>query len=345
MQRVTAELMSATSEQQVAAQVLEPLARFVSADAVELADERGLPVGRYGPADGLDDGLVLRFPLPTGSLSVWPSPYAPYFGSDELQLLRALAGLTGLALDRSRLFAQEREARLALQRADELKSEFVALAAHELRNPVASIYGLAETLYARGPTLSEEQRVELRKAVRDQARRLTILVEQLLDLSRLDAEAVDLRPASFPVRERVEELVDALRGSRPGEVQIDVDEELEAVADPMAFDRVLSNLVANAFKYGRPPVRIAAVVGDNHFRIAVEDAGPGVAPEFVPRLFERFSRSGHSNDAVAGTGLGLAIARSYAVASGGDLLYAPGEPDGARFELVLPRTPRLARLR
>ena len=337
MQLTTANLMSATSEEEVVAQVLEPMARLVAARGLALVDEEGRTIAAHGETEHLErEQAVLRFPLPTGAVIVSPSPYAPFFGSDELRILRALTGLAGLALDRSRLFERERDARLVLERADELKSEFVALAAHELRSPVSSIYGLAETLYARADQLDESRRIELREAIRDQARRLTVLVEQLLDLSRLDAEAVELYPVRFPVRERVEELVGAVAGMQAIRVEIAVDEELEALADPNAFDRVVSNLVANAIKYGSPPVRVAAVAGDNHFRIAVEDAGPGVAPEFIPRLFERFSRSEHAQRTVVGTGLGLAIARSYARASGGDLVYLPRVPSGSRFELVLP---------
>ena len=339
MQLTTANLMSASSQDEVVAQVLEPMARLVAARGLALLDEDGRTIARHGEPEHLEhlerEG-VLRFPLPAGSVVVSPSPYAPFFGSDELRILRALTGLAGLALDRARLFEREREARLVLERADELKSEFVALAAHELRNPVSSIYGLAETLYVRAAQLDEERRVELREAIRDQARRLTVLVEQLLDLSRLDAEAVDLYPVRLPVRERVEELVSAVAGAEANGVEIVVEEELEALVDANAFDRVVSNLVANALKYGSPPVRVAAVAGDNHFRVAVEDAGPGVAPDFVPRLFERFARSDDAQRTVVGTGLGLAIARSYARASGGDLVYVPGQPSGSRFELVLP---------
>jgi signal transduction histidine kinase len=339
IQNATVELMSATSPQQVVAEVLEPMAGLVAARGVALFDDEGALIGSHGDVERPPEEESLRFPLPVGSIVVWPSPYAPFFGSDELRLLRALAGLTGLALDRSRLFEREREARVVLERADELKSEFVALAAHELRNPVASIYGLAETLHARGPELDPARRAELAEAVRDQALRLTVLVEQLLDLSRLDAEAVTLEPVRVPVRDRIEGLVESVAGPDAA-VDIAVDSRLEALVDPNAFDRVVANLVANALKYGAPPVRVAAEQSDNHFRLAVEDEGPGVAPEFVPRLFERFARSPHAQATVVGTGLGLAIARSYARASGGDLLYVPAAR-GARFELVLPRRGRV----
>ena len=84
-------------------------------------------------------------------------------------------------------------------------------------------------------------------------------------------------------------------------------------------------------------MRISAEQRDRHFRLAVEDRGRGVNPDFVPQLFERFSRSGESTEMTQGAGLGLSIAQSFAHAQGGDLIYSPATPHGARFELVLPR--------
>jgi signal transduction histidine kinase len=92
----------------------------------------------------------------------------------------------------------------------------------------------------------------------------------------------------------------------------------------------------NALRYGSAPVVVSAQRSDSHFRLAVEDRGPGVAPEFVPDLFERFTRSEDSRHRAGGSGLGLAIARSYAQAHRGDLFYEPAQPHGARFQLVLP---------
>jgi signal transduction histidine kinase len=102
------------------------------------------------------------------------------------------------------------------------------------------------------------------------------------------------------------------------------------------LDRVIGNLITNAFRYGQPPVIVSAERTDRHLRISVEDRGRGVEPEFVPDLFERFSRSDGSRASAVGTGLGLAIARSYARAHGGDLMYEDAAPSGARFKLVLP---------
>jgi len=172
--------------------------------------------------------------------------------------------------------------------------------------------------------------------LRDQAARMKTLVEQLLDLSRLEADAVEIRPTALAVRPCVEEIVAAAAGENARSVEIDVDPRLVAHIDTDALDRILSNLIVNAFRYGAPPVTITAQQNDRHFRLTVEDRGEGVSPEFVPDLFERFTRSRGARARTGGTGLGLAIARSYAQAHRGDLFYAPAHPQGARFQLVLP---------
>ena len=350
LQEAINDLMGATSEKDVVDSVLPPMADVVGARAVALRDAEGRVLGTHGAggemlrqeAEGarrLSDGSeILAVEVPGGSLLVWTSPYAPYFGPEELNLLRTLGALTGLALDRTRLFAQERETRVALERADEVKSNFVALAAHELRTPVATVHGIVETLHAHGKRLSEAQREPLEQTLRQQSDRMRSLVDQLLDLSRLDAEAVPIAPERFPVRQRVEEIVEASTGGQDEKVEIDVPPDLAAMADAAAFDRIVSNLVVNAFRYGSPPIRITAEQRDRHLRVRVEDRGSGVPAEFVPDLFERFTRDRRTVDLAGGTGLGLAIARSYANAHGGDLVYSPATPRGALFELVLPQS-------
>jgi signal transduction histidine kinase len=267
---------------------------------------------------------------------VWTNPYAPFFGHEEFALLRSLGSLTVLALQRSRLFAQEHEARLALEEADEMKSQFVALASHELRTPVAVIHGIASTLHMRGQELAQDQLLQLRRTLYEQTDRLRRLVDQLLDLSRLEAHSVRIEPKPLWVRSRVEELVLMVAGARATDVRIDVPADLETTVDPDAFDRVVSNLIVNALRYGEAPIRVYAEQPDTYFRLSVEDSGPGVPPEFVPQLFERFTRGRRAQEGAGGAGLGLAIALSYAQAHGGELLYEDAEPSGARFKLVLP---------
>src|SRR5436305_13666800 len=140
---------------------------------------------------------------------VWTTPYAPFFGDEELRLLRGLGAVTGLALDRVRLYQAEHEARLQLERANELKSNFIALAAHELRTPMTTIHGFVTTLHHLGDRLDDEQRISVRDAHIQQTQRMATLIEQLLDLSRLDAEAIDIAPDRVDTPSNVEEIVHA----------------------------------------------------------------------------------------------------------------------------------------
>jgi signal transduction histidine kinase len=337
-QDAIARLMRAETPDEVTSGVLPRMLGIVGARAVELRDAAGQIVGSYRLQEARDDEEVevLELELPDGSLSIWTSRHAPFFGAEEVAALRTLGTLTELALDRARLFSQEQAARQALEDADELKMNFIALAAHELRTPVAVIHGVIETVERRGHELAAEQRVDLEQMLRTQAAGLKSLVEQLLDLSKLDAHAVAIEPKRISVRTRVQEVVALSAGARAGEVNVEVPADLEAIVDPDAFDRILTNLVTNALRYGRAPIHVSAEGENGRLQVAVEDRGEGVPSEFVPRLFERFSRSDPSRRRAGGTGLGLAIAHSYAEALAGELRYREANPHGARFELVLP---------
>jgi len=242
-----------------------------------------------------------------------------------------VAQRVALAVDRALVHAR-------FVRLTELQREFVALAAHELRSPASAVYGLAATLYERRGQLSGEIVDEIQLTLYEQANRMRQLVEQLLDLSRLDAATLKIEPRRIPLRKHLEEVVAVCAGENADAVRVDVSAGLEVVVDPTAVERIVANLVVNALRYGAPPVVVTADQSDQHVRIYVEDSGEGVAPEFVPYLFQRFRRSPESIAKVAGTGLGLAIARSYARAHGGDLLYH-GVGAGARFEFVVPAEP------
>jgi len=336
MQLAIGELMGATTEHDAAARVLPPMAEMVGARGIVLEGPDGTVVAEH--RTGVDDpnGDVRRLEFPFGTIVVHTSAFAPFFGDEERKLLYALGSLTSLALDRSRLFAQERRARETLERADELKSEFVALAAHELRSPVGAIYGISETIAERGRQLAPEQLAELQTALTTQIRRLRELVEQLLDLSRLDAEAVTINPQRVRVRERLERIVHAVAPLDASRIGIEVDATLEADVDVDALERIVSNLLVNACHYGEPPVVVRAAQDNGVLHVTVEDSGPGVPDEFVSQLFDRFARNASSAATVTGTGLGLAIARSYARAHHGEVRYRPAAPRGAAFELTLP---------
>ena len=244
------------------------------------------------------------------------------FTRDETELLELVAERLAVAIEKARVHDEM----IAL---DELKLSFVAVASHELRTPTTAVYGILTTLRERGDTLGEDVRRQLEQTAWEQADRMRRLIEQLLDLSRLDAHSVTIDPQPLVLRQVLEEVAEA---TTPGTVDIDVDPGVAVIADPLVLDRVVSNLVANASRYGKPPIRVEASQRDQFIRILVSDAGDGVPDELVPRLFDRFER-GTSGQ---GSGLGLAIAKAYANAHGGDLLYTPND-GGACFELILPR--------
>ena len=224
-----------------------------------------------------------------------------------------------------------------LELAGEFKSDFISLASHELRTPTAAVCGIATTLHRRGDTLTAQQRRSLCQVLYEQGLRLHRLVDQLLDLSRLEGASLRISPSSLAVLERTQEIVHSVAGERWDEIEIRIDPTLIMDADGVAFDRIVSNLIINALRYGGAPIAVSASARDRHFRLTVEDSGPGVPEDLQAQLFERFTRG--DNVTKSGAGLGLSIERSYAHAHGGELLYADATPHGARFELVVPIAP------
>jgi signal transduction histidine kinase len=248
------------------------------------------------------------------------------FDDHDVELLEIVGGRVALAVERALIYGE-------VVRLAELQRDFVALAAHELRTPATTVYGLATTLRERHDDLDDETLATIRDTLAEQSERLRRLVDQLLDLSRLDAASTRLSPRRVTLRPYLERVVEAVGDDR---VAVDAAPDLEAVVDPDAIERIVENLLHNALRYGEPPVTVAAAQVDRHVRIAVEDRGAGVSDEFVPVMFERFRRSEQSAARTSGSGLGLAIARAYARAHGGDLFYSQASPTGARFELILP---------
>ena len=244
------------------------------------------------------------------------------FTGEDTELLQLVAERIAVAIEKAKLHDQM----VAL---DESKLSFVAVASHELRTPATAVYGILATLRERGADLGEDVRARLETTAFEQSDRMRRLIDQLLDLSRLDAHSVTIEPQPLVLKQVLEDVLD---GAPTEGVDLDVDPGIAVVADPVVVERVVSNLLVNASRYGKPPIRVEALQQDQFTRILVSDSGEGVPDQLVPRLFDRFER-GSTGD---GTGLGLAIAKAYANAHGGELLYHPGR-GGACFELILPR--------
>jgi signal transduction histidine kinase len=249
------------------------------------------------------------------------------FTRDDEELLLLVAERVAVAIERARLHEE-------LILLDELRMNFVAIASHELRTPAASVYGAVATLAERGAELDPETREELLQIAYEQGDRLSRLLDQLLDLSRLDSRSIRVSPRPIVLQSVLSKIArEAVPQGTP--LDVDVPDDLAVIADPLVLDRVVSNLLANAVRHGEPPVVLAAEQRDRHIRISVTDNGEGVPEDLRPRLFERFERATD----VPGSGLGLAIARAYARAHGGDLVYDEAG-EGARFEVVIPRGQR-----
>jgi len=255
-----------------------------------------------------------------------PEEGRPPLDERDLSVLSALGEAAAAVAERARDAGD----------ADRLKYDFVSVASHELRTPISVVHGIAATLHARVDDLQHDQVHALLAQLVVQTDRLRDLADQLLDLSRLESGAGSGPPEHFDPRERLEELMARIAGDRAPDVHLLMEPGNTVLADPVAFDRVAANLILNALRYGEPPVEVRTEQ-DDRFCLIVEDHGPGVAPEFVPRLFERFTRSDEARrEGSPGAGLGLAIANAYANAIGGELGYEAAEPSGARFTLSLP---------
>jgi signal transduction histidine kinase len=251
------------------------------------------------------------------------------FTPEDVDLLEIVAARAAVAIDRA--LAHEEVVRMT-----ELQRDFVALAAHELRTPATTVYGLAATLARR--ELPEDTAAELLETLYEQSERMSRLVEQLLDMSRLDAASIEVKPEVVMLRPELEDIVRTYAPGREHDIVVETNGTERVLVDRAVLERVVGNLVTNALRYGAPPVRVDAQQTDTHLRIVVSDSGEGIEPYFIPHLFDRFRRSESSRHKNSGSGLGLAIARSYARAHRGDLLYHHRNEGGALFELVLPRT-------
>lgn len=289
-------------------------------DAIPAELALGFGIGSFVIVPLVSDGRCLGF-------LTCDERGAPFtLDGDAVELLTTFGTLIAAFLERAIEHGE-------LRRLNELKSQFAALASHELRTPVAAIYGAVRTLDEREGELTPDQLTDLRRMLSRQTRRLYELVENLLDLSRLEADSLRIAPVEVDVRSRLVELVESVFGGE-AEVRLDCPEGLVALVDLQAFERIVSNLLANAARHGAPPFVVVAAAGEGALTVTVEDGGDGVSPRFVGSLFERFTRGPTS--ASEGAGLGLSIAQSYARAHGGSLVYEPAEPHGARFRLVLP---------
>jgi two-component system sensor histidine kinase KdpD len=247
--------------------------------------------------------------------------------SSDRRVLVAFAEQAAVALQQGRLTAQAAEA-ARLAAANSMRTALLAAVSHDLRTPLAGIKAASSALRSTGLQLSEADQAELVETVDASADRLSALVDNLLDMSRLQAGAVTpaLSPSELP--DVVARALSWLDSDDRGRVRLDWPDELAPVlADPGLLERVVANLVSNAARHARTgPISLSAGAVGGRVELRVADRGPGIPPADRERVFVAFQRLGDS-PAGQGVGLGLAVARGLTEAMGG-ALTAEDTPGG-----------------
>ena len=264
---------------------------------------------------------------------------------EDRDLLRAFANHVALALERSQLREKAMRAAL-LEEVDRLSRSLVGAVSHDLRTPLATIKVSATTLLDSGLELPPEDVRELLGLIDLQADRLDRLVANLLDMTRIQAGALEARPEPLEVVDLVDEAIAVLGTSVPeGRIKLEVPNELPLVqADHVLTRQVLANIIDNAMRYApdQTVVTVSASVqgqanGKGHAEVAVTDEGPGVAPAERSAIFQMMDR----REAGGRAGLGLLIAKAFSEAQGQQIWVEEAPGGGARFVFTLSVVPEL----
>jgi len=250
------------------------------------------------------------------------------------RVLPGLASVLAVAGDRERLARRAVEAE-TLRRSDAIKTAILRTVSHDLRSPLTAIRASVEALANPALELSAVDRATLVETIAVETQRLGRLVENLLDLSRLEVGAATPHPELFPLDDLVGRTLTEL-GPGAARVSITLPAEVPIVrVDGVQIERVLFNLLDNALKYSLGHVQLTATSAEDEVLVRVTDEGPGVSQAELGRIFEPFEH-GRVSESARGAGLGLAIARGFAQANGGVLWAEPSGDAGAAFVLSLP---------
>lgn len=256
---------------------------------------------------------------------------------EQRRLLDTFARLMAIALERVHYVDVAGSTTLEMA-SERLRNSLLSAISHDLRTPLAALRGLAESMALTNPRPTPEQQV-LAQAMGDETRRMTLLVDNLLDMARLQSGAVRLNRQWLPLEEVVGS---ALRAARPAlgdrRVEVDLPSDLPLVEmDAVLMERVLFNLLENAGKYTPAAcmLRLGAAVRPPMLEVWLDDEGPGLPPGREDTLFEKFER-GQAESSTPGVGLGLAICRAILEAHGGTIRAENRAGGGARFTFKLP---------
>jgi GAF domain-containing protein len=267
-----------------------------------------------------------------------PGEFAP----EAIELLQTFATQSALAIQNARLFREVQIKSRELETASRHKSEFLANMSHELRTPLNAIIGFSEVLSERMFGEINDRQAEYLHDILESGRHLLSLINDILDLSKVEAGRMELEPAEFDLPHAIENTLILVRerAARRGiALERAIDERLGTIrADERKVKQVLLNLMSNALKFtpegGRVDVRAAA--RDGVVEISVADTGVGIAPEDQATVFEEFRQVGAAAKNVEGTGLGLAISRKFVELHGGRIWVTSQVGQGSNFTFTLP---------
>lgn len=302
--------------------------------------DHGKPAG-FG-TDTLPGTRVHYAPLPSpmrtrGVVALEPEIGRLLLIPEQRRLLETFAALIAIALERVHYVEVAQDALVRIE-SERLRNSILSVLSHDLRTPLTALLGLAESLALAGPELSRAQ-MEMASAIRDEAARMSAMVNNLLDMARLESGEVRLDLQWQPLEEVVGSAVksrESLLASR--DLRIELPKTLPLVRfDAVLIERVLVNLIENAAKYtpASSHIRIEAAVRGAELLVTVADDGPGLSPGSEEAIFDKFTR-GRSESATPGVGLGLAICRAIVEAHHGSIRAENDPRGGARFVFSLP---------
>ncbi len=268
------------------------------------------------------------------------------FSPAVVTLLQTLAGQSVLAIQNARLFREIAEKGQQLEVASQLKSQFLANMSHELRTPLNAIIGVTEMLHEDAVDLKREDELEPLERVLRAAKHLLALINDILDLSKIEAGKMDIHIESFAIAPLVEDVVQTIgtmAAKNGNKVVVDCAADLGTMrADQTRIRQALLNLASNANKFTEKgtvtlSARRGVEVGREWVTLAVSDTGIGLTPEQMGKLFQDFVQADASTTRkYGGTGLGLAISRRFCQMMGGDITVASEPGRGSTFTIRLP---------
>jgi two-component system sensor histidine kinase KdpD len=283
--------------------------------------------------------IPLKAPMRVrGVLALKPAQARWLLIPEQMQQLETLARQIAIALERVHYVEIAQQALVQME-SERLRNTLLAAISHDVRTPLTVLIGMAESLQRAVPPLPSEQ-AKTAGAMAQQARQLSALVTNLLDMARLQNGAVALHSDWQSVEEALGSGIRAAHGLAGQVVQAHVPADLPLVEfDAVLMERVLVNLLENAARYGAPPIEVRAHVTADSLVVTVRDHGPGLPPSIKgreARLFDKFTR-GETESAKPGVGLGLAICKAVMDAHRGHITAGNAAGGGAEFTLCLPR--------